>query len=443
MQNLIKIQNYNYLIINVLFILLPVAFILGNFYTNLNIVLISLYTLFFYWRKKKYFKFNFFDKIITLFFIYTICVLLINFIEAKISGKVFSQFIINKSFFYLRYYFLYVSLRLLINNNIIKLNWFFLSCTFFSIFVCVDIYIQYFFGKDIFGIEPVMLTAYHAKLGGPFGEELIAGGYIQRFFLFAFLLPSFLNLKKKFFITSIQLLLILIFTYGIILSGNRMPFVLFIFSIFMFAMFDKNLKKYLIHLILISIFVLTFLYNKNEKFRIRFESFHGSINNLTSIFITKSSPLKSGAYVQEVYGFLETWPKKRFFGGGVKSYRINCVQLNKDIPFKIMPTCNNHPHNYYFEILVDLGLFGFLIILILYFSVLHKLFFKKYIFNSHDGSNIHLLTFFLLFIVELFPIRSSGSFFSTNNAAFIFVILAVLISLIDKYDEEEKKEKSI
>jgi hypothetical protein len=39
MQNLIKIQNYNYLIINVLFILLPVAFILGNFYTNLNIIL--------------------------------------------------------------------------------------------------------------------------------------------------------------------------------------------------------------------------------------------------------------------------------------------------------------------------------------------------------------------------------------------------------------------
>ena len=54
--------------------------------------------------------------------------------------------------------------------------------------MCFDIFIQYFFGKDIFGYEII----YDRKLSGPFGDELIAGGYVQRFSLFAFFITNFL-----------------------------------------------------------------------------------------------------------------------------------------------------------------------------------------------------------------------------------------------------------
>ena len=38
------------------------------------------------------------------------------------------------------------------------------------------------YGKDIFGFKPTLPR----RLGGPFGDELIAGGFIQRFSLFSF-----------------------------------------------------------------------------------------------------------------------------------------------------------------------------------------------------------------------------------------------------------------
>ena len=40
--------------------------------------------------------------------------------------------------------------------------------------------------------------------------------------------------------------------------------------------------------------------------------------------------------------------------------------------------------------------------------------------------------FLLIFLVEVFPFKSTGSFFTTGNATFIFFILAVSIALSKK-----------
>ena len=60
--------------------------------------------------------------------------------------------------------------------NIDKIS---LSSSIFSLLVGLDIFYQSIFGKDVFGHLPIGL-----KLGGPFGDELIAGSYLQRFSLF-------------------------------------------------------------------------------------------------------------------------------------------------------------------------------------------------------------------------------------------------------------------
>ena len=44
--------------------------------------------------------------------------------------------------------------------------------------------IQYYFGSDLFGFK-----GSGRRLAGPFGNEYIAGSYIQRFFIF---MPLFL-----------------------------------------------------------------------------------------------------------------------------------------------------------------------------------------------------------------------------------------------------------
>ena len=127
------------------------------------------------------------DKIIILFFFFIIFTGIFNDISLFLRNKELSLFrgplyTTAKSIFFIRFLILYLILRFLIKNEKLNLSFFFITCFFCSLFVSIDIFIQFIFGKDIFGYEII-----GRKLSGPFGDELIAGGYLQRFSLFGFL----------------------------------------------------------------------------------------------------------------------------------------------------------------------------------------------------------------------------------------------------------------
>ena len=98
-----------------------------------------------------------------------------------------------------------------------------------------------------------------------------------------------------------------------------------------------------------------------------------------------------------------------------------------------------HPHNYYLEILTETGLIGFIIVGIIFLISLYLSFFKKYISKSKLSSNNIIIPFIFLFFVEIFPLKSTGSFFTTGNATYIFLILAILIGLVRKDNSIENK----
>ena len=98
-----------------------------------------------------------------------------------------------------------------------------------------------------------------------------------------------------------------------------------------------------------------------------------------------------------------------------------------------------HPHNYYLEILTETGLIGFAIISIFFVLTLYHSFFKKYFTVSKLRTNNLITPFIFLFIIEIFPIKSTGSFFTTGNATYLFLILPILIGLVRKDISIEKK----
>jgi len=430
---MISLDNYKHTVISFIFALFPLSFILGNLFINLNLTILFLLTFTFYYDDVKYFKFNLFDKIISIFFVYSFLVLLINFFEAKLDNEIFSSTIVIKTIFYLRYFFLYIALRFLLERRLIRSDWFFYLCAFFSIFVCFDIFFQFTFGKDIFGISPIAVR----KLSGPFGDELIAGGYIQRFCLFALFSPLLFKVKVNPIL--IQIFLFLIFFLGIILSGNRMPLIIFFFSIALIFILQRKLRKYFFLFIIIISVLTVSIYTTNKPIRDNFNNFFNTVELLTKYFYTKRDRAAAGLdntgyvgvpYTVEIDGFYKTWKKNKFFGGGIRSYRINC------------PFCNSHPHNYYFEILDDLGLIGFSIVFFLFFLIIYKIFINKYFFYSKNNFNQISLPLFCVVFFEFFPFRTSGSFFSTNNAAFIFIILALIVTMIETHTKIEKELKT-
>ena len=97
-----------------------------------------------------------------------------------------------------------------------------------------------------------------------------------------------------------------------------------------------------------------------------------------------------------------------------------------------------HPHNYYLEILTETGIVGFLIISLIFLQILYLSFYKKYI-SKNSFTNNTVVPFIFLFIAEIFPLKSTGSFFTTGNTTYLFLILAIIVGLNCKENLIEKK----
>ena len=89
--------------------------------------------------------------------------------------------------------------------------------------------------------------------------------------------------------------------------------------------------------------------------------------------------------------------------------------------------CSNHPHNYYLEILTEIGILG--ILLLLTTAVFFMVFvIKNYKFlKGNDVENFILLAAIISLILEMFPFRSSGSFFASSNANYIMLISSIVL----------------
>jgi len=416
---------------NLLLSLMPLSFIAGNMIININTILIILSTLILF--RGDIFKTKFFliDKIIFIFFGFIIFTALFNdiFILNKLSwGTAYATTL--RSVLFLKYLLLYISIKFLIEKDYINFKLFFISCSLASLFVCFDIIYQFSFGKDIFGYEAI---PGFRKLGGPFGDELIAGGYIQRFSIFSFfLIPLFYkNFSPKILKFLIPILLIIILI-SLILSGNRMPLLLFILLVSLIVIFNKQTRKYFISFASILLIIFSLAFTFNQKVKNNFNSFYGQISNMAKILINKDFDNNSSQYFKEFASFYDTWLLNKYIGGGIKSFRYYChVRPNIDKNSKFV--CNMHPHNYYLEILTETGLIGFFIISIIFILILYKTFYKKY-FDSNSSLTYNNISvpFIFLFFVEIFPLKSTGSFFTTGNATYIFLIMAILVGFAYK-----------
>ena len=70
---------------------------------------------------------------------------------------------------------------------------------------------------------------------------------------------------------------------------------------------------------------------------------------------------------------------------------------------------------------------GLLLFVTIFLLILHRTFYLKYF--KEKNFNIIIIPFMYLFLAEIFPIKTSGSFFTTGNATFIFLIIAVTVAL--------------
>ena len=409
-------------LLNIFFCFLPVSFIAGNLVINLNLLLIIILSSIFYGKNIISSKFFLIDRLIIFFFLFTFIVGLFNSLNVYDAGTNFKDnLILKKSIFFFKYLFFYFCIKTLVEKDILNFKFFFLSCGVCVIFVSLDLVYQLIFNKDIFGFERI-----DHKLSGPFGEEQIAGGYLQKFSFFVFFLFFILDRKlEKKTLSAILVGLFMIISFSVLISGNRMPIVMYLLSWFFLFLLEKDIRKYFIIFLILTLIFVIFIFWNVEQVKMNILNFYSMLsqifNFLPQLFGANETLNFPNTYIKELYSGYATWKTNIIFGGGIESFHINCS--------KILNSCSSHPHNYYLEILSETGLVGLVSVCLIFLYILYISIVKKFILNTHFQNNYLISPFAIMFLIEIFPIKTSGSFFTTGNATYLFFIMAVIVGL--------------
>ena len=345
---------------------------------------------------------------------------------------------------------------MLFTNKILKLNNFFLISLICTSFVSFDVIFQYLVGFDLFGYKSFDDPP---RNPGPFGDEWISGSYLLKFSFFSFfyIIEIYKNMKFK---NTLLISIITLHLTGLLLSGNRMPFILFLFACVLIVLFVKNLRTIMSLglIIFVGIFSLIMTYDSKLK------NYYHNVFGATLSKINFSEVLKTKKINEEEDGVVDTndigttflrtsghgaifhtaiklWKEQPLFGHGLKSFRVKCWEiLSKEEEKELLGegmsfggatnlACSTHPHNYYLEMLVEVGMIGVGLIIVFFIILLKDSYYilKKY--NQKINPDVALLMpFVIIMFLEIWPIKSSGSFFTTGNATFFWLVVAILIS---------------
>jgi O-antigen ligase len=431
MISLIK-QNKNYkidilLIIKLFFYSFPIILFLPSGYITAHVSLLTIISLLFIYKKKIKIKLHLVDYLIFALFFLSIISTLKNI--TTVGNLIFIKSVLD-----LRFAIFFLIVRNLLTNKIVNLKILSIITLISSILLSFDIFFQHIVGYDIFNFKP-----FDGRYNGFFEHEAIAGSYLQKNFLLSLISIFIIDVKK---ITKIIFLTILINIVGVatLLTLDRMPFIIFFFTIVILFFFIKKFRfHFFLNLIILSLIFAFFLktysivnlryvyLDKEINFNKIFKSTKN--NNVVSVTNDKSNEnqkLFHGNYSKLYYSAYQVILNNYLIGSGVKSFIYECIKLPSDNNI----SCNNHPHNLYLEILVNLGVVGFLIFIIfLYFiiSEIIKLILKK---NINENKKISLMLFLTFIIVELMPFRSYGSIFQTVNGSIFWFLLAIVSSKI-------------
>lgn len=409
-------------IIHSLLLSLPILIVLGNFALNTGVVICIL--LFFYNYKlnklyeeyKKIVKYSF---LVFLFFIINI----LNSTSFEISAGSFLGFFKSILLIFI-FYFVLKENKKFFKNFSRFLFW-------MLIIISIDGFIQYFFGKNILGYE--IISSHGKRLGGFFGKELILGSYLTKLLFISLL---FLDHSKY---KIIHIITILYFLVLIFLTNERMASVNMLLATIIFFTFNPyfNIKKKLaIFFITILLLTASFLADKNLKK-------HFIDRTFDQIGITHNEPIKAHySFWDSQWGAhfltsIEIWKDHPFLGSGLHTFRKVCSYQQyeniKSVEFK--NRCNTHPHNFYLEILSELGL-PFLIIFILLHIYFFLIFQIKYIKYKTDRfkSLCLICSFFILFQ----PIQTTGAYFSSTGGFFYIINYAYFLYYLFYYKPIKK-----
>ena len=428
-----------------LFYSFPAFIFFGSGFINFYIFFFTIYSFFFFYYNKIRININKLDYLIILFFSASIISSLLNLNEIRnfnLGGKAFILEIsaFTKSIFNFKFFFLYIIVRNIIDKELVNIKVLSVISLICTVLLSLDIFLQHLTGLDIFNNPP-----FDGRYNGFFEHEAIAGGYIQKFFLISII--CLFILKKKPLNQFLKIIFFInILGFGILLSLDRMPYLIFFFSNIILLITLKNYRIQLLISLTLTIFLFQIIFNNYNIVKNRYLSLAGELElvkitkmfknsfsksflfsnniNISSNNINKNDDNLKGDYLKIYSAAFHVFLDKPFFGTGLKSFLDECKKLQNNNNKNF--TCSTHTHNIYLEILVNQGVIGLLLFL-LFIVILINNNYSNIIFSQLTSKKkIVSIFFFTILLSELIPFRSYGNIYGTASGTIFWFFLALI-----------------
>ena len=187
------------------------------------------------------------------------------------------------------------------------------------------------------------------------------------------------------------------------MTAERSSFFLLNFNIILLLLFFFNFKNLIIYSLFITLTL--FILSKDENLKHRY------------IDLTKNTftYIKSQNYSDEITFNLKTSSeiikKNIFLGVGPRNYYIECNNFWYKKNTNLMNSCTSHPHNYHLQLIAEVGITGYLFIILFFFYLIWKLIKIRF----HNFNILRKDKSYAILIISLttilWPLTTSGNFF--------------------------------
>ena len=393
----------------------PILIILGPFALNCFSVIFSLYAIQNYKILKKLIFLD--KKVFIIFFSFIILIFPFESIDFK------NSFLKYLSFF--RFVLMMLGLIIFLKkenkNNLVLFQIYKIYIIILAI-VIIDVLIEYYFGSNLIGYSSYI----SGRIASFTNDELIIG-YIYSFLSLFTLVFIYKKTNHYYFFFIVSIFIIISFIIGERSNFIKLSLLIIFFSFIHFFYLKKLGFKYIILLstIIVIFFTSLYLFSKNT-------SQGNKLFFIDNLIISKNDKISfnfKGRFYESNHAAhyltaYEIFLNHPIFGIGINNFHKESSKEkyeNKKLE-KTNIRASTHPHQLYLEVISEVGLFGLIYFIFLFFYPIY-ISLRSFLINRE----IFIISHLFLHFYFIFPILPSGSIFGTNYGIPFWFNLAILL----------------
>ena len=356
------------------------------------------------WVNEKWFKFS---------IIFILYLLIIN-SSLSINPKDSALYAIT----FLRWPIFAIALYFWIFKSDAAINKFMLSLSIVLFLIIIDVWFQFITGTDIFGYEKYS----PGRLTGPLRNNPVVGIFITKYLyilLTSLIIFRIFNKKKLKLISFIGLICIGFMT--VLITGERMSFILFTSSIFIVMAGLGRHKTEKLYILLVTIFLLLVAL---EIIQFTYPVVAERAINSVAYKLQNFTSSDYGMVFRTAY---HVWLQNPLFGGGLHQFKELPALYGINIweGAKIF-----HPHNHPLSLLSETGIIG----LILFYTIIIQIFKQALTPVKNKKNWLKLALLFNLLYMCFFPFMTHFSFQHNWMNATNWLVVGFVLALAKKYE---------